>query len=859
MNKQKNQLKLIITSGLTVIISVLIIISVAKPVEADALLTGMTASSYTVPAGWALLKAEGFESGSLTDGESFWGGANTESLTNSSSHSGGHSMDTYVTHSYQGIGMKLNGDFVNSRDIYLSWWQYAENNNPGYGLAYTDWYMMGRDNGLLIADWQSTLGWPLGAENPAQMSFFAQGENPPAQPNFAIYEHGPFDEHLGEWVQYEVHLKANDPGADNGDFEIYANGVLWQQVNKYTISDRCPTFNGVSDCGNFTGNVDVAKTDLWVGGDWGSIKLDGSNQNIDACVGGLDPWSNQTYTAQQLCPPNGIIPHFHIFIDDVIVLRSTSTPDKSSDITPPSVPAGLTATAVSPSKINLSWASSTDAVGVTGYSIYRGGVRIAKTTSSSYSNTGLSASTLYSYTVAAYDAAGNISASSTVATATTLAPSTYTVGGTISGLNGTAVLQNNVGDNLTVSANGSFTFATAFANSASYAVAVLTNTSGQTCVVANGSGIVAAANVITVAVTCTNKAVTTLPAASGGGGDGLVAADTTPPGIPTNFVASTSLAGVIIAWINPLVSDFAGVKLIRKRGSAPTGINDSATQLVYQGKNQTYRDTSVNLASSTVYYSIATYDTHANYSALVTIAVSLNGHSSTVIIPVNTANPSVSQATSTFATIPTAIVTQPVITPLVVAPVGVAASNETIVSETDQLITQSAFVNLTPIEKTIYAKTITVLGSAAIDQQNKYNIANFIHCGTPSTVILGAGERGATINSYATAYGHLPATSTDWQDVVRIANGRWPVAKNSDIEAKAKAQFKQVYLRQPNLANAKDDAAVTVIAYGLRPAKRNLNNEKIAIKSFQYIYKRIPTSAFDWNIVRAISYSGAKR
>jgi hypothetical protein len=92
------------------------------------------------------------------------------------------------------------------------------------------------------------------------------------------------------------------------------------------------------------------------------------------------------------------------------------------DTTPPSVPSGLSATAVSPSQINLSWTPSTDDVGVTGYTIFRNTTQINTTSASSYSDTGLAAGTAYSYTVAAYDAAGNASSPSSSASATT--PST---------------------------------------------------------------------------------------------------------------------------------------------------------------------------------------------------------------------------------------------------------------------------------------------------------------------------------------------------------------------------------------------------------------------------------------------------
>ncbi|MEK7067707.1 MAG: hypothetical protein AAB956_01785, partial [Patescibacteria group bacterium] len=78
-------------------------------------------------------------------------------------------------------------------------------------------------------------------------------------------------------------------------------------------------------------------------------------------------------------------------------------------------------------------------------------------------------------------------------------------------------------------------------------------------------------------------------------------------------------------------------------------------------------------------------------------------------------------------------------------------------------------------------------------------------------------------------------------------------------EDRAIVSFKTIYLREPDRSDPHDDAAVTVMAYGLRPARRNLNSERVAIKSFKAIFKSAPTSAANWDIVRAIAYSGAKR
>ncbi|MCR8631220.1 DUF7594 domain-containing protein [Paenibacillus radicis (ex Xue et al. 2023)] len=94
------------------------------------------------------------------------------------------------------------------------------------------------------------------------------------------------------------------------------------------------------------------------------------------------------------------------------------------DTTAPTAPTNLGASAASSSQINLSWTASTDNVGVTGYDVYRGGSFLKSVTAASTSDTGLSASTTYSYYVKAKDAAGNQSAASNTASATTQAGGT---------------------------------------------------------------------------------------------------------------------------------------------------------------------------------------------------------------------------------------------------------------------------------------------------------------------------------------------------------------------------------------------------------------------------------------------------
>lgn len=77
------------------------------------------------------------------------------------------------------------------------------------------------------------------------------------------------------------------------------------------------------------------------------------------------------------------------------------------------------------------------------------------------------------------------------------------IGGTVTGLNGAGlVLQDNGGDDLALSVDGSFAFETPVASGTAYSVSVLSNPPGRICTVTNGSGTVAATNVSTVMVTC---------------------------------------------------------------------------------------------------------------------------------------------------------------------------------------------------------------------------------------------------------------------------------------------------------------------------------------------------------------------
>jgi 6-phosphogluconolactonase (cycloisomerase 2 family) len=140
--------------------------------------------------------------------------------------------------------------------------------------------------------------------------------------------------------------------------------------------------------------------------------------------------------------------------------------------------------------------------------------------------------------------------------------STYTIGGSISGLTGSGlVLQNNAGNNLPVAAKAaSFTFTTAVASGAAYAVTVLTQPKNpaQTCTVSKGSGTATGANITNVAIACTTNAYSVGGSISGLTGSGLVLQNNAGNNLPVaakatsfTFMATSSASYAVTVLTQP--------------------------------------------------------------------------------------------------------------------------------------------------------------------------------------------------------------------------------------------------------------------------------------------------------------------
>ncbi len=102
----------------------------------------------------------------------------------------------------------------------------------------------------------------------------------------------------------------------------------------------------------------------------------------------------------------------------------------SGDTVPPSTPTGLFTGHTTTSQITLLWSPATDNVGVTGYHLFRDGAQIASQSGLSFTDSNLAAGVAHSYQIAAYDAAGNVSALSAPLQSSTISTTAavYTVG-----------------------------------------------------------------------------------------------------------------------------------------------------------------------------------------------------------------------------------------------------------------------------------------------------------------------------------------------------------------------------------------------------------------------------------------------
>lgn len=226
----------------------------------------------------------------------------------------------------------------------------------------------------------------------------------------------------------------------------YIGRVQLNTINNASTGNNGYTdFTSISTSLNKSANYTITITPIWTGSTYSegyAVWID-YNQDGDFDDAGELVWSKTASTTTPVSGSftvpssassgatrmrvsmkyNGVPTSCEAFsygeVEDYTVNLSTGT----ADTTAPSAPTNLTASGTTQTTTNLSWNASTDNVGVTSYDIYSGASLLGNVSGTTSNVTGLTASTAYTFSVKAKDAAGNVSSSSNVVSVTTLSNS----------------------------------------------------------------------------------------------------------------------------------------------------------------------------------------------------------------------------------------------------------------------------------------------------------------------------------------------------------------------------------------------------------------------------------------------------
>ena len=275
--------------------------------------------------------------------------------------------------------------------------------------------------GLYTIDWRYAFQGGLfpGVTN-RQMGLSVNGtvitttERFPITGSFDVYQHSFLQAHLNAGTNSISMLAVSDHGVS--------------RVDQLTVTPATASVpSGPTNLTATAGNGSVTLN--WTGSSSGSptsysiyrgTKSDGEATTPVATTNG----TTTTFTDTGLT--NGTTYFYNVAANNSVGVSPDTNeismvPGGSTDTTPPTAPTGLTASGTTATSTTLSWGASTDNVGVAGYHVLQNGAQVATVTGTTYTATGLTPSTVYTYQVKAFDAAGNVSTGSNTISVTTQA------------------------------------------------------------------------------------------------------------------------------------------------------------------------------------------------------------------------------------------------------------------------------------------------------------------------------------------------------------------------------------------------------------------------------------------------------
>lgn len=309
------------------------------------------------------------------------------------------------------------------------------------------------------------------------------------------------------------------------------------------------------------------------------------------------------------------------------------------DVTPPSTPVLISTTPIANTQIDVVWGASTDDYYLSGYVLSRDGTPIATTTLTSFSDSGLIASTTYSYSVVAFDSYYNYSTTSNViATTTPNATPPVVVASSTNSSSGTAVRTVLESFSLTpAKTSASINLATAnpsrievrWGRTGSYELGYVMNQifsrDFRSVISDLEPGTKYEYEVIGysargIAAILKRGEFTTLSQAGAA------------PSNVSFFVATTEDKDVRLNWRLPQ-GDVQNIRIVRSNLGYPLTPTDGA--IVYQGKGESFTDTNILEIFSPVYYTAFVYDSLGNVSSGAVLRVALNQEGGGFTLPPN--------------------------------------------------------------------------------------------------------------------------------------------------------------------------------------------------------------------------------
>jgi len=291
------------------------------------------------------------------------------------------------------------------------------------------------------------------------------------------------------------------------------------------------------------------------------------------------------------------------------------------DLTPPTTPTGLIAIPVATTQIDLSWDASTDNFALGGYQVFRDALQIATTTLTTYSDSGLTPSTTYSYYVTAFDDFLNISSSSDAVSTTTFAL-TSTSTPPIEDFNGGgnsfevelvafSITPDIYSTSVAWETNRYAQFELRWGRTSSYELGFVTNELFK--------------REHTTVISDLEPGTTYEYQLIAYGYDGhrsvlregrfktLSIPDTVPPANVSNLTIDVRGDDTFLSWANPGDADFSHVRIVRNYLFYPTDMYDGF--IAYQGSADSFFDRNALDEKNVQYYSIFSVDTNGNVSS----------------------------------------------------------------------------------------------------------------------------------------------------------------------------------------------------------------------------------------------------